>query len=126
MIFIYGNVPSSKNSKRWTGRFLISNEATQKYKKYSAKEYETFAFDFVKEVVDNHIPVPLKVGFHFVRKSKHKFDFINACQVVQDLMVRHGWIPDDNMDELLPFPLEVEGSYYSYDKTNPGVFIKLL
>lgn len=126
MIFISGNVPSSKNSKRWTGKFLISNEATQKYKKASAKEYDINAFEFCDEVFKNNIPKPIKVGFHFVRKSKHKFDFINACQVVQDLMVYHEWITDDNMDELLPFPLEINGSYYSYDKENPGVYIKIL
>ena len=33
MIFIEGNVPSSKNSKQWTGRMLIKSKATIRYEK---------------------------------------------------------------------------------------------
>ena len=38
-IFISGNVPSSKNSKRWTGKRLINSEAVMKYKKNTADEW---------------------------------------------------------------------------------------
>ena len=30
-IFIPGSVPSSKNSKRWTGKMLINSKTTMKY-----------------------------------------------------------------------------------------------
>ena len=38
-IFISGNVPSSKNSKRWTGKRLINSETVMKYKKNTANEW---------------------------------------------------------------------------------------
>lgn len=41
-------------------------------------------------------------------------------------MVKHGWLEDDNIDEIFPFPLEVKGKYSGYSKTEPGVIIKIL
>jgi Holliday junction resolvase RusA-like endonuclease len=46
---------------------------------------------------------------------------INIAQAVQDAMVHHGWIDDDNADELVP----VFGTYV-YDNKNPRVEIKIL
>lgn len=61
---------------------------------------------------------PYKVGLFFVRDSKRKFDFINACQIVADMMVEEGWIEDDNADFFTPVFLG-----YSVDKKNAGVHI---
>ena len=36
-------------------------------------------------------------------------------------MVKHGWIEDDNADNLIPV-----FDKYKYDKKNPGVIIKIL
>jgi len=63
---------------------------------------------------------PLVVEFEFVRGSQHKFDYINPAQTVQDLMVKYGWIDDDNCDEIIPVFLP-----YWYDKKNPGVYIHI-
>ena len=38
-IFIPGNVPSSKNSKRWTGKMLINSKTTMKYISKSKGDY---------------------------------------------------------------------------------------
>ena len=54
-------------------------------------------------------------------KTKRKFDYINAAQIVQDLMVKHGWIDDDNCTEMKPY-----FGNYVHQKDNPGVFIKVL
>ena len=70
-----------------------------------------------EELIKNK-EVPYKIEFTFIRNSRRKFDYINPCQTVQDLMVKHDWIEDDNMDNLLPYFLP-----YSYDKENPGVNI---
>ena len=64
---------------------------------------------------------PYHISFKFIRKSRHKFDYVNPLQTVQDEMVKHGWIEDDNADELLPI-LEK----YEYNKENPGVWIEIL
>lgn len=70
--------------------------------------------------------LPLRIGFHFVRKTKHKFDQINPLQTIQDEMVRYGWIEDDNITILIPEPLLVDGTYFTYDPDTPGVYIKVL
>ena len=38
-IFIPGNVPSSKNSKRWTGKMLINSKTTMRYISKTKGEY---------------------------------------------------------------------------------------
>jgi hypothetical protein len=64
---------------------------------------------------------PVSIQFTFIRGSKHKFDYINPAQTVQDDMVTFGWIEDDNADCILPVFVE-----YKYDKVNPGVIIEIL
>ena len=64
---------------------------------------------------------PHRISFKFVRKSKHKFDYINPAQTIQDQMVKYGWIDDDNADEMLPIFVKFE-----YNKEAPGVYINVL
>ena len=73
--FIPGNVPSSKNGRRWTGRYFVSSKATTKYRKATAKYYEQFRKGFRKQLAKLELPV--KISFKFIRGSKHKFDYIN-------------------------------------------------
>jgi hypothetical protein len=70
--------------------------------------------------------LPVIVGMHFVRGSRHKWDFINPAQTIQDEMTKSGWIEDDNADIILPVPLSINAKYWSYNKTKPGVYITLL
>jgi hypothetical protein len=116
--FIPGNVPSSKNGKQWTGKFLVMSRACREYKKQYFSYYQEFAQDFRQHAVDK--PKPLQISFRFIRGSKHAFDYINPLQYVQDLMVEAGWIPDDNADEILPIFIP-----YEYNKKEPGVKITI-
>ena len=118
-IFIPGNVPSSKNSKQWTGKRLINSKTTQEYIKQSEPYYRHYTEHF-KQVCSQKSK-PYMVSFKFIRGSRHKFDYINPCQTVQDLMKTYGWIDDDNCDEIIPF-----FEPYEYNKENPGVYITLL
>ena len=128
IIFIPGSVPSSKNSKVWTGKFLVHSKATQAYMSNTKFYWAKYRSEFQKAV--KHMPKPLYIGFHFVRATRHKYDFINPLQTVQDLMVEYRWLEDDNMEEMIPFPITdtVNGKevFTSYNKTKPGVYIKLL
>ncbi len=117
-IFIPGNVPSSKNGKRWTGSRLIHSKATMKYIKESKPYYLENQAKFRKMI--KGLNKPIRVKFLFIRGSKHKFDYINPAQTVQDLMVQFGWIDDDNCQEMKPVFLD-----YKYDKENPGVIISI-
>ena len=117
--FIPGNVPSSKNGRRWTGRYFVSSKATTKYRKDTAIYFEKFRKGFRKQLAKLELPV--RVSFKFIRGSKHKFDYINPAQTTQDDMVKHHWIDDDNCENIIPV-----FEPYEYDKKNPGVEIKLL
>jgi len=118
-IFIPGEVPSSKNSKQWTGKFLVSSKLTQNYTANTAYDYLAHKRSFFEAT--NYLSKPLKVGFLFVRGSRRRFDYINPLQTVQDLMVKHGWLEDDNADILLPVLLP-----YEYKKNGAGVYISVL
>ena len=98
--FIPGNVPSSKNSRRWTGKFFIASKTVMKYRKNSSKEYKKHAASFTQEF--NKYETPVYVSFTFTRGTKHKFDHINPLQTVQDEMTKHGWIEDDNANIIIP------------------------
>ena len=69
---------------------------------------------------------PLKIGFHFIRKQRRLYDFVNPVQTIQDEMVEQGWLEDDNIDEMFPFPIEINGRLSTYNKKEPGVIIKIL
>jgi len=119
MIFIPGNVPSSKNSRVWTGKFFIASKAVAKWRKESNKYWIDNKTNFLSSLTNK--PFPLRIEFTFIRQSKHKFDYANPLNTVQDEMVKHGYIEDDNADIILP-----SLAPYKYDKLNPGVYIKVL
>jgi len=142
MVFINGSIPSSKNSKVATSKGVFHSKTVGKFLReqgiqhysVSKKEityYKTKPCIFpVKELKDifstRESGVPLKIGVHFVRQTKSKFDFHNICQIIFDLMVAFDIIDDDNMDCILPFPMQMNGKWYSVDKLNPGCYISIL
>ena len=71
------------------------------------------------------VQYPFILGMHFVRDSRRKFDFNNASQIIQDLLVAHGMIEDDNMSCMVPVPYQINGHWYTVDKTCPGVFLRV-
>ena len=141
MVFIQGNIPSSKNSKVATSKGVFHSKTVTKWLReqgiqhYSVSKKEVtlyktkpciFPEKELRYFLSKNIERPLKLGIHFVRASKTKFDFHNICQIVMDLMVAFDIIEDDNMDCILPFPMQINGSWYSVDKNNPGVYIAIL
>jgi hypothetical protein len=117
--FIPGNVPSSKNGRRWTGKYFIASKTVVTYRKNTKEYYQKYAPEFQKELKKYKLPV--KIGFTFIRGSRHKFDYINPAQTVQDDMTTYEWIIDDNADNINPMFYD-----YQYDKDNPGVYIEIL
>lgn len=154
MIWIPGNVPSLKNSKVKTKRGIFHSPTVSKYirslgiqafnsRKKEVKGYVDRArpnqiealraqFEEMKVGKEN----PLFIGYHHVRKSKRLFDFSNSVEVLQDLFTSHGFIEDDNVKYVFPIPMSRDGKlpttenltttkWYSVDKENPGVYIKI-
>ena len=118
IIFIPGNVPSSKNGKIWTGKRLIWSKSAQNYIKLTSRYWEEYSEIFAQCVKAKQLPI--EVEFTFIRGTKHKFDYVNPLQTVLDLMVMYHWIEDDNADIILPI-----FKSYRYDKDNPGVIIEI-
>ena len=141
MIFIPGNVPSVKNSRQIVmikkRKLLLHSKTVTKYlqkigiKHYSAKGgikgYKTKPNLFKIAVGDyfKGCPEQIVLGFHFVRDSHRKFDYINAMQIICDLLVAHKYIVDDDCDHLVPACFAIKNKYYSYNKNNPGVWLKI-
>ena len=118
VIFIKGNVPSSKNTKQWTGKFLVWSKIAQKYVKETDELWKLNKDEFINGI--KNLEKPYHVRIKFIRGSKHKFDYVNPCQTVLDLMVKYGWLDDDNADEIIPV-----FEPYEYDKEKPGLYIKI-
>ncbi len=141
LIFIPFNTPSLKNSKIKTSRGIFSSKTVKSYlsdlgiQKYSASRKEVVGYktkpNKIEELRETFNKVlegkesPIEIGFHFVRKSKHKFDFNNANQIIADLLTAHGIIEDDNMDYFIPYAFKMNNSFYTIDKENPGVYLKI-
>lgn len=142
LIFIPGNVPSSKNSRINTKNGSFASKTVKSYlnnlgiQSYSSSKklvkgyvnkpnlIENLREDFLKQTSGKQLP--LEIGFHFIRDSKRKFDFHNIVQVVLDLMTAHDLIIDDNMDCVIPFALKIDSKFYSVDKEQSGVWIKII
>ena len=118
-IFIPGSVPSSKNSRRNFKNVSLPSKTVVKWRKntqeYWHDNYELF-MDMIKDKEK-----PYKISMKFVRGTKHKFDYINPAQTIQDELVKYGYIEDDNCDEMIPY-----FEPYEYNKDNPGVYIRVL
>lgn len=106
MIFISGNVPSSKNSKQFvtlkTGnKILINSKIVRDYVKNHCDEWWKNTSKFMEMIKGKE--KPYKIGFYFIRDSKRKFDYINAAQLPLDLMQDYDWIDDDVNNSFLCF-----------------------
>jgi hypothetical protein len=138
LIFIEGNVPSSKNSKVKTSHGVFSSAAVRKYlQKIGVKKYrKDFVEGYKKRPNLFDTPelraefygaeYPIVLGVHFVRKTRGRFDFINMCQLIFDLLVAHQVIPDDDMNHLEPVPMKINGATYTINKERPGVYLACL
>ena len=123
ILFCKENVPSSKNGRRWTGRHFVPSTATLKWRRQTSDWWDENRDRFLDHVKDKNLP--LRIGFHFVRGSRHRYDWVNPVQTIQDEMVKKGWIEDDNVEFLVPVPFKMNKQYSTYNKEKPGVYIKI-
>jgi hypothetical protein len=150
-IFIPINVPSSKNSReivsprsrrirvrgvevpdggvisardfrgsRFSRKRVIPSKLVREYIKKTEMVWIEYRARFHKMIEGKRKPYHVK--FTFVRNTEQKFDFINAAQIVQDLMVKYGWIEDDDYKNIVPgFNPNVR-----VDPYNSGVYITIV
>ncbi len=122
LLFIPGNVPSSKNGRITlkTGISLPS-AATTLWRKNTRTYWSLLRKTFVEQCQGK--TDPLILGIHFIRKTRHTWDFINPTETIQDEMSKHGWITDDNVEFVFPVPMLVDNKLWSYDPKAPGVLL---
>ena len=154
LIFIPYNTPSLKNSKVKTKSGIFSSPTVNKYLRKLGIQSFSSSKKIVKGYVDKTKPNlieaireqflemkkekgdPIFIGYHQVRDSKRLFDFSNSVEIVQDLFTAHNFIEDDNVKYVFPIPMGINGelptennirdvNWYSVDKENPGVYIKI-
>ena len=117
----------SKTSKAYLSKLGIQSYSSGKKEVKGfvnrLNSIEELREQFEKQIVDKKLPI--EIGFHFVRDSKRKIDFHNIVQIVLDLMTAHNFISDDNMDCVIPYAFKMNDNYYTIDKENPGVYIKI-
>lgn len=129
MIFIPGNVPSKKTSQqlfiRQTAKGprpgFLPSKLTREYIKNTQWLYIQQRPKFLDLI--RNLPKPLFIGFHFVRADNRSFDFAGPQETIQDILTLHRFIPDDNISEMVPIPLFLNGKSHHVSKTNPGVYI---
>ena len=64
---------------------------------------------------------PYKIELYFIRDSKRRFDYINAAQIIFDLMQEYSYIEDDDSTNIIPV---FKG--FEVDKARAGVEIRVL
>lgn len=95
---------------------IANSEAAERYKEEKKIIYDSIGYDFIQAVKGK--PLPVILGMFFIRTKNQDFDFNNASQIVQDMLVDAKILPDDNCNYLLPMPLGV-----IYGKGVPGVIL---
>ena len=64
---------------------------------------------------------PYRIELYFIRDTKRRFDYINAAQIIFDLMQEYGYIEDDDSTNIIPV---FKG--FEVDKEMAGVKIEVL
>lgn len=124
MIFIAGNTPSSKNSKQFVTlkngkKLLLNSKIVRKYIDKSEMDWRFNKTEFFKMLKGKE--KPYKIELYFIRDSRRKFDYINAAQIIFDLMQEYGYIEDDDSQNIIPV---FKG--FEVDKARAGVEIEVL
>ena len=124
MIFIAGNTPSSKNSKQFVTlkngkKLLLNSKIVRKYIYKSEMDWRFNKTEFFKMLKGKE--KPYKIELYFIRDSRRKFDYINAAQIIFDLMQEYGYIEDDDSQNIIPV---FKG--FEVDKARAGVEIEVL
>ena len=124
MIFIAGNTPSSKNSKQFVTlkngkKLLLNSKIVRKYIDKSEIDWRFNKTEFFKMLKGKN--KPYKIELYFIRDSKRKFDYINAAQIIFDLMQVYDYIEDDDSTNIIPV---FKG--FEVDKSRAGVEIEVL
>ena len=109
-IIIFGRIPSKKNS-RWTTKQGYSLPS----KKYMDWEREQMSLLFGQWVEKNGISHPIMIEYSFWFPDARKTDLSNKVEGINDLLVKYGYLEDDNCTVIKKMIL----SYKGIDRDDP-------
>ena len=98
---------------------MINSKTVQKYIKESKADWLVNKNEFLKMLKGKE--KPYKIELYFIRDSKRRFDYINAAQIIFDLMQEYRYIEDDDSQNIIPV---FKG--FEVDKARAGVEIEVL
>lgn len=105
---------TKKNSSRIVrskGRYFVIPSAA--YKKFE-KECDP-------HIPHAHIDYPINIQAIYHMPTRHRIDLVNLHESLCDVLVKHGFIEDDNCNIVA----SMDGSRVIYDKNNPGIEVKI-
>ena len=111
---LHWRIPSKKNQKQRTGRFLVSS------KQYQKREKEQL-IALNEQVEELKINSELYMEYHFYMPDNRKCDLSNKVESINDLFVKYGLIEDDNWNILRYLMIRCEW----VDKEDPRCEIKI-
>jgi len=82
-------------------------------------QYEKDCAWFLKPKPTKPIDFPVNICCTFYMKTKRRVDGLNLLAAIDDILVKHGILEDDNRDTVVSH----DGSRVLYDKLNPRVEI---
>lgn len=126
MITIYGELYSSKNSKRIVYNkstkkpFLIKSGKSLASEKNLQLQLQANKGKWLKMLGGNP-SYPVAVMFKIYRRTHGRFDYCNVTMLLHDVMVKCGYLPDDSAKYFIPV-----FAPYEVDKTSPRVEISVI
>lgn len=105
---LHWRIPSKKNQKQRTGRFLVSSKAYQEREKEQLKS-------LVGQVEQLRLNQELKVNYKFYMPDNRKSDLSNKVESINDLLVKYWLLEDDNRMIIKELNMRCEW----VDKNNP-------
>ena len=101
--------------------FITDSNLVKAYKLETGLQYNRNAKIFQELIKDKKLP--LYIEFLFFREFDKSWDFNNLTQIVQDMMVKHKWMCDDDVYNMLPVPPKPA---FIVDQDFQGVLITVL
>jgi Holliday junction resolvase RusA-like endonuclease len=111
-IVILGAPPSKKNSKVWTGKYLVSNSKYQKWEKHAILQAKT-------QWKGAPLDTWLRMTAAFYLPTARKSDLSNLYEAPQDMLEKAGILTNDNLI------VSHDGSRRYIDRDNPRMEIHL-
>lgn len=109
IITLYWRIPSKKNSKVWTWKFMISS------KNYIKREKEQLIYLKQNQIKPENINYWVSISYEFFMPDNRKTDLSNKIESINDLLVKYWLLEDDNCKIIQEMNI-----YYKWiDRENP-------